>query len=182
MKIEEIKLLYEYTYWADQRILATCANVTEEQYTAPFTYHSLRGALVHKLDSDCSWRTAFQTYFVPRAALPDAPPATAWNIPELTEADLPTLSILKERWQVEERAMRTYLDTLTDEDLYGYVRYLIPAGIVRERVLWHCLVHVVNHGTQHRSEAAEMLTRYGYSPGELDMTVFMNEYFNFQRE
>jgi len=41
--------------------------------------------------------------------------------------------------------------------------------------LWHCLWHVVNHGTQHRSEAAALLTRFNQSPGDLDFTVFMNE-------
>ncbi len=44
-----------------------------------------------------------------------------------------------------------------------------------KRVLWHCLLHVVNHGTQHRSEAAAILTGYGYSPGGLDFTMFLNE-------
>jgi uncharacterized damage-inducible protein DinB len=77
--------------------------------------------------------------------------------------------------------MRAYLDTLTDEDMSGrVVRYAIPGNIVRERVLWHCLYHAANHGTQHRSEAAEKLTAFGYSPGELDFTGFLNQYFNLE--
>ena len=43
----------------------------------------------------------------------------------------------------------------------------------RDRILWHCLYHVVNHGTQHRSEAAALLTDYGSSPGDLDFTLFL---------
>jgi uncharacterized damage-inducible protein DinB len=71
--------------------------------------------------------------------------------------------------------MRAYLATLQDEDMTNLVRYTIPSGEQRERVLWHCLVHVVNHGTQHRSEAAAMLTEYGQSPGDLDFTLFLSQ-------
>jgi uncharacterized damage-inducible protein DinB len=45
----------------------------------------------------------------------------------------------------------------------------------RGEFVWHCLLHVVNHGTQHRSEAAALLTEYGSSPGDLDVTMFLNE-------
>jgi uncharacterized damage-inducible protein DinB len=37
------------------------------------------------------------------------------------------------------------------------------------------LAHVVNHGTQSRSEAAVLLTEYGQSPGDLDLILFLRE-------
>jgi len=94
---------------------------------------------------------------------------------ELQEDDFPTFTVLEQRWNEEERAMRDYLAHLTDDDLTNYTRYTTDEGNKRERVLWHCLLHVVNHGTQHRSEAATILTGCGYSPGDLDFTVFLNQ-------
>ena len=178
MNTDGIKLLFEYNYWADQRILATCAKVSPEQYAARtdfgIGFHNLRGTLVHVLDAESTWRLTSQGFF--------AKPLTVaeYAAPELTEAQFPTLSALEARWRTEEKEMRAYLAGLTDEQLNGILRYIIPGGIVRERVLWHCLVHVVNHGTHHRSEAAALLTGYGQSPGELDLTVFLNEHFKLK--
>jgi uncharacterized damage-inducible protein DinB len=94
---------------------------------------------------------------------------------DLEEADFPTFETLEQLWHEEERAIRDYLAGLSDDNLTDYVRYTTDEGNKRERLLWHCLLHVVNHGTQHRSEAAAILTGYGYSPGELDFTAFLNE-------
>ena len=82
---------------------------------------------------------------------------------------------LKRHMLAVEAAMRAYLAGLTDADLVDYIHYTTSEGDHRVRLLWHCLFHVVNHGTQHRSEAAAILTGYGYSPGELDFTAFLNE-------
>ncbi len=184
MHTHEIQLFYEYNYWADRRILSACHKVSRAQFVAPpgpgTGWGSLRATLVHTLDSEWSWRRSFQKHFVPLDQQKGAGEPSLWDAQELTEADLPSLEALQERWQAEEGEMRAYLAGLSDEDLDGLVRYRIPEGIVRERVLWHCLLHVVNHGTQHRSEAAVLLTSYGQSPGGLDFTWFLNGYFNLR--
>ena len=45
-------------------------------------------------------------------------------------------------------------------------------GETHAYTLWHILFQLINHNTQHRSELAERLTTFGYSPGDLDFFLF----------
>ena len=76
---------------------------------------------------------------------------------------------------MEEQAMRAYLNGLTDEDVEGHKKYIADNGEPRDRILWHCLYHVVNHGSQHRSEAAAILPTFNATPADLAFPVFLNE-------
>lgn len=160
MQIVEIKLMYAYNFWANRLMLAKCAEVATEQFGAPTTHSwgSLHGTLVHILDSEFGWRRLLQTGEV--------------EFDEITPEMAPTVAAVRERWTAEEAAWGEYLGSLADADMHSIIRYTVPEGI-RERVLWHCLFHVVNHGMQHRSEAAHMLTQYGQSPGDIDFTLFL---------
>ncbi len=164
MNIRDILTLYDYNYWATRRILAASTQMRPEHFVIPtaHSFGSLLGTLVHILDAECAWRMLLQhdtlAYF-------DA----------MKEEDFPTFDSVVQRWNEEERLMRDYLAHLGDDDLSGFVRYTTDEGDKRERVLWHCLFHLVNHGTHHRSEAAEILTSYGRSPSGLDFTAFLNK-------
>lgn len=162
MNISDIQLLYDYNYWATHLILGKAAELSPEQLNEPtgFPWSSLHGTLVHTLDSEYVWRQICQHGIVVEHRLDE------------TES-FPTLDSVVAYWKNEEQAMRDYLNSLRDGDMEIIVRYDIPEG-QRARVLWHCLVHVVNHGTQHRSECAQMLTNVGHSPGEIDLTRFLN--------
>lgn len=165
MDLRDILTIYDYNDWATHRILTASPRVSTDQFVSS-TGHSLgslRGTLVHTLDSEYAWRMLLQQN-------------TLDYFREMKEEDFPDFSTLEQRWKEEQRARRDYLISLNDEALSGYVRYTTPEGEKRERMLWHCLLHVVNHGTQHRSEAAAILTDYGHSPGGLDFTAFLNEY------
>lgn len=163
MNIRDMLTLYDYHCWATHQMLATSLHVSPEQWVGATDhgFGSLRGTLVHLVDAECAWRMLLQHQ-------------TPAFFRVLQEAAFPTVDVLIQRWNLEEQAMRDYLASLSDEDLGDDVRYTTPEGEQRERLRWHCLLHVVNHGTQHRSEAAVLLTRYGYSPGEIDFTQFLN--------
>ncbi|MEX2029526.1 MAG: DinB family protein [Anaerolineales bacterium] len=162
MQTEDVLTLFEYNHWANRRILDTAAEITPEQFLAPASYSrgGLRPTLAHILDGERSWRLLLQEGTMPF---------------DMKEELFPALVDLTARWNVEQAEMRGYLASLKDADLPAVVRYTTSTGVKRERVRWHCLVHVVNHGTQHRSEAAALLTNFGHSPGDLDFTIYLNE-------
>jgi uncharacterized damage-inducible protein DinB len=56
--------------------------------------------------------------------------------------------------------MEAWLETI-DDDFVAYIHEGVP--------VWQMLLHLANHGTQHRSEAALLLTGAGRSPGDLDL-------------
>jgi uncharacterized damage-inducible protein DinB len=167
MNIEDIKFIYEYNYWANGKILEAASKVTQEQFLAPgeFPFGGLRGTILHVVDAEYGWRGFFEI--------------KKFN-EDLKPEDFPTFGSVQKKFQEEEKAMRAHINRLTDEDLNSHVTYTNDEGVLRDRILWHCLHHVVNHGTQHRSEAAALLTGFNASPGDLDFTVFLNESGNSQ--
>ncbi len=53
--------------------------------------------------------------------------------------------------------MGIFLGSLTDDDLQKHVVLRRPAGETT-LLLWKLMAHMANHSTQHRSEAAAVLT------------------------
>lgn len=118
---------------------------------------SLRRILVHTASAYWIWRSRLEGSS-PRA--------------QLEPADFPTLAAIRERWEVEAAAMRSHIARLDDTALAEPLAYSTTAGTPQSTPRWQILVHLANHGTQHRSEAAALLTVLGQSPDDLDMIRF----------
>lgn len=163
MNKQDLLTLYDYNYWANARILRAAAQVAHADFIAPrsFSHGGLRGTLVHALSAEWIWRTRFQEKVYPTKLL--------------AETDFPTFADLQARWQEEERAMRTYINSLEEEQINHPIFYRTTNGAPYEHLLWQMLIHVVNHGTQHRGEAAALLTECGHSPGDIDLIIYMRE-------
>jgi uncharacterized damage-inducible protein DinB len=157
------RTLFDYNYWARDRILAILADVSEGEFARDngFTYRSIRGILAHCLDAEYGWRHRFEG-------------KSRNDI--LTGELLATPRLLADRWRLEEVLMRSYLSLLTDSQLTGDLTWVDAQGINRRLPnLWASLTHVIVHTAQHRSEAAEALTMIGRSPGDLDFGVYAAE-------
>lgn len=162
MNREDILLLLDYNSWANDRVLGAVAraSVDELHAAAPVSGQTIYDTLVHTMAAERIWRLRCQG---------EAPTSLA------DPADFPVLADLLAAWAAEEHAIRTYVQSLTDADLAGVVQYRNTKGAVFEQTLWQILSHVVNHGTQHRGEVAYLLTELGYSPGDVDLIMYLRQ-------
>jgi uncharacterized damage-inducible protein DinB len=71
--------------------------------------------------------------------------------------------------------MHAYIDTRDALISDGSIIYKTTKGILQTTPLSQILLHLVNHGTQFRSEAGMILSAWGYSPGDLDMIFYLRE-------
>ena len=161
MHASDIQTLYEYNCWANERILSAATGVQAELFaSARLGYCGLRDTLVHIFGAEQRWRLRWQ-------GMPSTPMLTAEKVP--------TLLVLRELWEEEKPQMRAYLLTLRDADLSDRFSYHTAKGRVISSTRWHTMAHMINHGTQHRSELALLLTELGCSPGNIDLNVFVSE-------
>ena len=148
--------------WANKRILKAASNVTEEQFlaTATFPHGGLRGTLTHTLFAEGIWRNRWEGIS---------------PIERIKPEDFPSFDSLCARWEEEEKKLMDFVEHVTDEVLQSIFTYKNTRGEPMQNVLWQTMAHVVNHGTQHRSEAAALLTDFGHSPGDVDLILFLRE-------
>ena len=163
MKVRTVQEMFAYNDWANNRILDAAARIdpTDWVQAGEMNHGSLRGILVHILAAEVLWR---------KRCLEGISPSQL-----ISEAEFTTLVELRKRWQDEVGQMHRCLESLTDPDLYNVVHYQNTRGERFENYIWQLLVHVINHSTQHRSEAAVVLTALNTSPGDLDMIAFWRE-------
>jgi len=89
--------------------------------------------------------------------------------------DFADLDAIRARWERIERDTHAFVAGLTDDALARVLEYTNMQGERWAYPLWQQMLHQVNHATQHRSEAAMMLTRLGHSPGWLDLLYFVDQ-------
>ena len=162
MNKQDILLLYKYNQWTNKKILGATSMVTQEQFLAPasFPHGGLRGTLVHALFAEWIWRNRWEGTSPTVRLKPD---------------DFPTFEALRTRWVEEEKLLMAFVENVTEERLNSKFSYKATDGTPHERILWHAMAHLVNHGTQHKTEAAAMLTDFGQSPGDIDMIFYFIE-------
>lgn len=159
--IDAIRMLYAYSAWANGRVLDSAAKLDTETFLAaqPPNGDSAGRLLSHVMWAQWLWLSRWGGI---------APP------PRI-DAAYADASSLRDRWRRVQRHTETFLMDLDDGAIEREISYVNSAGEAWTYPLWQQLLHVANHATQHRSEAAAILTSVGHSPGQLDLLVYVDQ-------
>jgi uncharacterized damage-inducible protein DinB len=81
-----------------------------------------------------------------------------------------TSTVIRQKWDTVEDSMRAYLADLRDEMLDSQPFMPIDNDPIR---LWQVLLHVVNHGTDHRAQLLALLHGLGVKTFAQDYALFI---------
>jgi len=148
-----IRTLVEYHVASNRRLWDhLMEHVTDEQFTQAlgFSRGSIRNQVVHLAATDRYWLHDIQEK-----------PVTG-----LEPGDYPTRASFSAIWEGIGRALLEYVRSLTDADLE-----VVPNGLLETR--WAALVHIANHGTDHRAQILSMLHGMGVPTFAQDFSDYL---------
>jgi uncharacterized damage-inducible protein DinB len=157
MDQEALEAFIRFHAWANGRILEQAAALSDEELRrpAPLDHGTAFDTLRHLVDVDWSWREFCTGH--------DVGQTYAWD----HGFALDDLGSIASFCAEEDVRLGRYVRSLEPDALNERLQLGNEPGDAVPR--WLIITHVVNHGTQHRSELARYLTDRGHSPGDLDL-------------
>ena len=162
MTPEDVRQLFDYNAWANQRSLEAAAQLSDEQFAKPLgsSFSSVRDTLVHICGAEWIWLERFHGRSP--SAIPD-------------HAEVQTVAALREHWQPQSERLLSFVNGVTQNDLDADFEYKTLNFGVYKNPLWQSLQHLANHGTYHRGQITTLLRQLGAKPILTDLMHFYRE-------
>ena len=165
MKANEIKTIFDYNFWAFERVWESICQISDEQFVEPIDYStgSIRNIVAHIMSANRNWMGRLQGGDMP---------------PRLVYEDFLSLSQTKAKWDELRQEFMEYLDSLTQEQLEETMNWELPArGLKFSSLRWEILLHVANHATDHRAQILAILHHHFHvQTVEQDMIFYLAEH------
>jgi uncharacterized damage-inducible protein DinB len=159
--LDQIRALYEYNEWANGHVINAARRLDGDDLRRELgaSFGSVQGNLAHMLGAQNLWLSRLAGGPPPRAPGEDADIDTLGK--DLAASDV---------------ALRAYVEGLGEAELDRELSYVDTQGNAQRGILlWHTLLHTVNHGTHHRAETALLLTALGQPPRQLEFAFYQLE-------
>jgi uncharacterized damage-inducible protein DinB len=162
MNAAAIRILFDYNAWANAKVWACAGQMDENQFVQDTGYSlcSVRNHLVHIASVDARWFARLRGNRIPRVLDPE---------------DFPTREDVSRLWSVVYDDLGLVLQHLPDALVEEDVTYTDGYGTERTQPGWQILLHVVNHGTDHRAQLFYALHRMGITTPEQDFVYYLRD-------
>lgn len=158
MNADAFRHLYEYHFNENRRIWDRhIMTLSDEQFTRTVDYSmgSVQNHIVHMMNADRTWFGALRGIEPPEDLQPE---------------NFADRSAIRAFWDTLEQEMWAYLAELKDDMLFTHP---FTEGIDQILVLWQVLLHVANHGTDHRAQLLRILHDMGADTGPQDYIFYI---------
>ena len=161
MSPETLLTHLNYTAWASRRLVEAAAELTPEELTRDFgtSDKSVLGTLVHVFAADRIWLCRVT-----------GSPLPAQFVDPEKDMHLP---VLETEWPELLNRWKQWVLGLTDTS--AIISYRDMKGNPYQTPAWQIILHLVNHGTHHRGQAAGFLRSMGHAPPALDLIAYYRQ-------
>jgi uncharacterized damage-inducible protein DinB len=156
MKFELIETFVKYHLEMTRRVWESIDQVTDEQFLSEDAYSrgSIRNLMVHLANTDSNWLAGLKN--IPESQDP----------PRRKYEDYPDRVTVRTFWEETAKDLAEYVEKLTEAELIEY-----PVDIPSPR--WQVLLHMINHGTDHRSTVLQRLHEFGAPTFDQDLIFWL---------
>ena len=153
MQLEMLKIFTEYHVAMTRRVWDSIDQISNEQFLADDKYSrgSIRNLMVHLTSTDRRWL----------AGLKNQP-----DVGHLKFEDYPSRAAAHELFESVAVDLTEYVSRLREEEVGQN-----PEHVSGPR--WQILLHMINHGTDHRSTVLQKLTEYGAPVFDQDLISWL---------
>jgi len=162
-----LRLMLGYTQWAGERLLSECTALEPQQLEAEFggTLGSISRLLNHMYLAERDWLKMLQS-----RALPALETMNADNVGKEGLIGVPDLTRL---WPEVWAAWRSWMATLTPEDLEATIFSKLPDGRPLAFTVGELALHCFNHASMHRGQVITTLRMAGTPSRNCDLMGFL---------
>lgn len=159
--LDYFRTLARYNQWANRRLYAACAQLTEAEYMKPRAafFGSLHGTLNHVLVADRLWIGRITGHDPGIRALD-----------QILYGDFAGLRVARE---AEDAQIINVIEAMDEPTLNSTLRYKNMAGESQATPMRFVLAHFFNHQTHHRGQVHAMLTAAGKDTGDTDLFILI---------
>lgn len=153
--LEIVRTLFAYNASLSARLWESMMQLTEAQFVqdVPYAHGSLRNHVVHLAGVDGRWLRGLQERPDPLSFTPDP-------------RDYPDRASARTLWQTTADEMAAYIATLDDARLAQTARGM-------NEPVWQILMHLVNHGTDHRAQMLRIVHDLGGPTFAQDLIIYL---------